>query len=373
MTPFSLLIKPVSADCNLECQYCFYKKTKKLYSVNTTVMTIATLETIVQKYLGMNFNISSLCFQGGEPLLLDPHIYYRIPDIFNKYANSEQILEISFQTNAVLITREWTKLFSLLHALVGVSLDGPQNIHDTYRYDSNGSGTFNSVMKGIDFLISGNIPFNLLSMITHKSCRNADSIYSFFLKEHFKWIQFIPCIEIDPVTRKLTPYSITSEEYGSFYSSLFDRWFENGYPDISIRLFEDILFFLVDGINISCTCKSLCDSHLIIEYNGDVYPCDFFVNNEWRIGNIQQHSLSELISHPLRIKFMNLKSEYAVHCTECKFYTLCHGGCMKHYLYFNLNNKIPNHLCNGFQMFLNYSYDRFLEIRNDIIKRRNEK
>ena len=125
-------------------------------------MTKSTFEMLLKKYLEMNFDISSLCFQGGEPLLTDINLFYFIPDIFDTYANNGQTLDISFQTNAVLITREWTRLFALLHALVGVSLDGPQGIHDAYRFSHNGSGTFNAVMKGIDYLREDNIPFNIL-------------------------------------------------------------------------------------------------------------------------------------------------------------------------------------------------------------------
>ena len=371
MKPFSLLVKPVAADCNLECRYCFYKKVKEIYPGNATRMTESTLEILLRKYLEMNFDVSSLCFQGGEPLLMDMNFYSLIPDLFDRYANNGQTLEISFQTNAVSITREWTRLFSLLHALVGVSLDGPKSINDAYRINDEGNGTFIDIMNGIDCLREDDIPFNILAMITNKSIGNADSIYKFYLNENFKWIQFIPCVEVDPHTNKLSSHSITSEEFGRFYSSLFDMWFENGYPDVSIRLFEDILFYLVDGVTISCNYKEKCDGYLLIEHNGDVYPCDFFVNSKWKIGNINNDSFPDLLTKPLRTKFMNLKSSLALHCRDCRYFDLCHGGCAKHYLHPAIFNKIPNHLCSGFYRFLDYTYSRFLEIREDIIRRRN--
>lgn len=367
MTPFSLLLKPVSAACTLECSYCFYKKTFGIYPGTANRMTGSTLEKVLQLYLEMGFDISSLCFQGGEPLLADVNFYYLIPELFDRYAASGQTLELSFQTNAVGITREWTRLFSLLHALVGVSLDGPRNIHDAYR----GDGTFDAVMKGIDHLRSDDIPINILAMITDKSIGNIDIMYDFFMERQFKWLQFIPCVEVDHLTKRLSAFSITSEGFERFYSSLFDRWFENGYPDVSIRLFEDILLYLVEGVVGSCTHKEMCDSHLVIEYNGDVYPCDFFVDRKWKLGNIHETPLSGLVRSPLRNKFMHLKSEYAAACSGCRYYALCRGGCTKHYLYSSICHVMPNHLCAGYYRFLDYTYGRFLELRDDILKRRN--
>jgi uncharacterized protein len=371
MNPVSLLIKPVSAECTLECQYCFYKKVHEMYPGTTKEMTKTTLETVLKQYLEMDFTVSSLCFQGGEPLQADMNLYYAVPELFDRYAGNGQTLEVSFQTNAVGITREWTSLFTLLHALVGVSLDGPKSIHDACRITSGGNGTFNTVMHGIDLLREDNIPFNILSMITDETIEHADSIYDFFLKQQFKWLQFIPCVEIDPVTDNLSACSITSDGFARFYSSLFDRWFENGYPDVSIRLFEDILFYLVDGAAVSCTHKETCDSYLVIEYNGDVYPCEFFVDREWKLGNLHEQSFSEVLNNPLRKKFMYLKTKYADHCTDCNYYALCHGGCTKHHLNGTIYHKMTNHLCAGYYRFLDYTYSRFLELRDDILKRRN--
>jgi len=370
MNPFSLLIKPVSATCNLECGYCFYRKTKEFYPARSTAMTAATLETLLKKYLEMRFDVSSLCFQGGEPLLADRDLYHRIPGIFNAHAESGQTLEVSFQTNATLITREWTTLFKHLHALVGVSLDGPAYIHDTARTAADGSGTFSAVMKGIDRLREEHVPFNILSMITPRSCGNAHAIYDFILREEFRWLQFIPCLTTATAKENNRDFLITGEEYARFYSSLFDRWFENGYPHISIRLFEDILFYLVDAIHVSCTFREKCDGYLVIEYNGDVYPCDFFVNNDWRIGNIHQHTLTDMLTNHTRSGFLRLKPAYAGHCRSCKYFGLCRGGCAKHYLYSGKENS-SNHFCNGFRRFLDHAYDRFLELRDDIIRRRN--
>jgi uncharacterized protein len=371
MKPFSLLIKPVSCDCTLECRYCFYKKTAACYPEHSTMMSKSTLEAILKQYLSLCFPVSSLCFQGGEPLLADPHLYHAIPELFDRYAHDGQTLEVSFQTNGVGITPEWTNLFALLHALVGVSLDGPENLHDAYRVTWGGNGTFTSVMNGIDLLRQDDIPFNILTMITDKSVGHADAIYTFFREQGFNWLQFIPCVETDLLTNELSEHSITGEGFERFYSTLFDRWFDNGYPDVSIRLFEDILFTLVDGVAGSCTHKPVCDGYLVIEYNGDVYPCDFFVDPAWYLGTIHRQPIAELLRHPLRLQFMQLKTEYASGCGNCKFNALCRGGCPKHYLYYNSCHTPRNHLCAGYHRFLDYTYDRFLELRDDILQRRN--
>jgi uncharacterized protein len=240
-------------------------------------------------------------------------------------------------------------------------------MHDAYR----GNGTFNAVMKGIDLLRSDDIPINILAMITDKSIGNADMMYDFFMECQFKWLQFIPCVEVDPLTNRLSAFSITGEGFERFYSSLFDRWFENGYPDVSIRLFEDILLYLVEGVPGSCTHKEVCDSYLVVEHNGDVYPCDFFVDRKWKLGNIHEASFSALLRSPLRRKFAHLKSGYAAACSDCRYYALCRGGCTKHYLYSSTYPAMPNHLCEGYYRFLDYTYGRFLELRDDILQRRN--
>lgn len=371
MHPFSLLIKPVSGDCSLDCRYCFYRTVKDCYPGSVHRMTPSTLATLLEKYLALRFDVSSLCFQGGEPLLMDIDFYHTLPELFSVHADNGQSLEVSFQTNGIGINREWVNLFTLLHALVGVSLDGPEQIHDAYRVTRSGNGTFGAVMKSIDGLRSSGIPFNILTMITEKSVGETDALYNFFLDEQLNWLQFIPCVEVDPVTKQLSACSITGEGFERFYSLLFDRWFEHGYPDVSIRLFEDILFHLVDGVTVSCTNRKTCDGYLVVEYNGDVYPCDFFVTPEWKLGTVHEYTFPALTQSPKRKRFMHKKKAFASHCSECKYFALCSGGCPKHYLYSGNENRLPNHLCRGYSRFLDYTWSRFLELRDDILKRRN--
>ena len=371
MHPFSLLVKPVSGDCTLACRYCFYRGVKEYYPGSVHRMTPSTLAAMMEKYLALRFDVSSLCFQGGEPLLMDVDFYHALPELFAAHAVGGQSLEVSFQTNGIGINREWVNLFSRLCALVGVSLDGPEQLHDACRMTCGGDSTFGAVMKGIDCLRTGGIPFNILTMITDKSAGQADILYDFFLDEQFNWLQFIPCVEVDPVTGQLSGFSISGEEFERFYSSLFDRWFENGYPDVSIRLFEDILFHLVDGVNVACTNRKTCDGYLVVEYNGDVYPCDFFVTPEWKIGSVHDSAFRALTESPVRKRFMDVKTAFVSHCGECKYSALCNGGCPKHYLYSTVDTRMPNHLCRGYYRFLDHTWSRFLELRDDILKRRN--
>ncbi|HBE04022.1 MAG: anaerobic sulfatase maturase [Spirochaetes bacterium GWF1_41_5] len=372
MKPFSLLIKPASALCNIDCTYCFYKRVLGVYPETEyqLKMSLSTAEALVEKFLGLKFPAVSLCFQGGEPLLMGLDFYRQIIEMEKKHGFPGQAVGNSFQTNAVLVNEEWAAFFRQYNMLLGVSLDGEEDLHDYYRKDYSGSGTFKKVMQGIRHLEAGNVEFNILSMLTPASAPRAVNTYKFLRSLGFNYLQFIPCLEEIPGAGKPAPFSLSSDDFLLFYKKLFDTWYENGYPHVSVRLFDDILSYILDGHRNSCAFQNACNSYFLVEHNGDVYPCDFFVYPEWKLGSIVNNSFDEIVKSDKRLKFAKLKSMAGRHCRECKYYTFCLGDCTKFRLFGGNNESHISALCPGFRDFLDYSFPRFLELSEDIKKRR---
>ncbi|MBD3322282.1 MAG: anaerobic sulfatase maturase [Chitinivibrionales bacterium] len=373
MKPFTLLVKPASGLCNIDCTYCFYKRVlDELYpeQSNALKMTPATAENMLRKYLQIGFDHNAICFQGGEPLLMGLDFYHKVIDYEKKYGTTGQTMGNSFQTNGLLITDEWASFFKKYSMLIGLSCDGPRKIHDHYRIDFAGKGTFDRVMASSDILRRNEVEFNILSMITSYSAAHGEDTWAFFREKGFNHLQFIPCLEIDPSTNRPAEFSITSEQYRDFHKRLFDLWFENGYPDVSIRLYDDILLYMLDGAHQGCCYREACDSYFLIEHNGDVYPCDFFAYDEWKLGNINTDDYISLAGSKIRHEFANRKRVVPPECTGCEFIDFCHCDCPRFRIFNRGNPATRSALCPGFREFLRYSKSRLLEIKNDVLKRR---
>ncbi|MBD3344589.1 MAG: anaerobic sulfatase maturase [Chitinivibrionales bacterium] len=375
MKPFTLLVKPASGLCNIDCTYCFYKRVlDELYPEKNDAlkMSPATAEKMIRNYLQCGFPHNAICFQGGEPLLMGLDFYHNVIEYEKKYGKTGQTIGNSFQTNGLLITDEWARFFKQYNMLNGLSCDGPRHVHDHYRLNFTGKGTFDNVMKAADIMHKNGVEFNILSMITAHSVQHLKEIWSFFRENNLNFLQFIPCLEIDPKTKKPAEFSVTGEQYRDFHKGLFDLWFENGYPDVSIRLYDDILMYMLDGAHQGCCFKEACDSYFLIEHNGDVYPCDFFAYDRWKLGNINNDDYVSLAGLRKRHEFANRKRVVPGGCRGCEFIDFCRCDCPRFRLFNNGNPSTRSVLCPGFREFLKYSRRRFVEIKEDILRRRAE-
>ncbi|MFC1504511.1 anaerobic sulfatase maturase [Spirochaetota bacterium] len=372
MQPFSLLVKPTSSLCNLDCTYCFYKRVTEVYprSDYAQKMALTTAENMIKKYLSFKFPAVSLCFQGGEPLLMGLDFYRAVIEFEKKYGFPGQAIGNSFQTNGVLIDKEWASFFKQYNMLIGISLDGEADVHDHYRRSSKGEGSHGTVMQAISTLSDAQVDFNILSMITSHSAKHIRETYTFFRKEGFNFLQFIPCLELIGGTEKIAEFSITGDEFGEFLKTLFDLWYDNGYPDVSIRMFDNILLYLINNEKHSCSFFNSCNTYFLIEHNGDVYPCDFFVFNEWKLGNINESDFRDMINSPKRHEFANMKSKVSNTCRECRYFKFCIGDCTRFRIFPHRSAVSVSYLCPGFKDFLAYTEKRFNELKKDVIKRR---
>lgn len=292
-------------------------------------MSLPVAKTLIRKTLLSNAQLNSFCWQGGEPTLMGLDFFREAVAFQKKYSRPGQVIENSMQTNGLLLDDQWCEFLRQENFLVGISLDGPAPIHDFYRKDRASKGTFKDVMKGIGLMKKHDVQFNILCLLTDRNIKSPAEIYNFFRSHDFKFLQFINCFEHDYASGFLKTFSVRGKETGEFYMKLFDEWFNNDFFHVSIRFFEDILLYLVDGVKASCCYNKECNSYLVVEHNGDCYPCDFFVFEEWRLGNLMESGIQTIMTSRLRAEFASLKADLPETCQECRIVSFCMGDCTR--------------------------------------------
>lgn len=325
----SLLIKPASAVCNLDCSYCFYldREADPYKELPARRMSEETLERLVDTYLFYSYPNATFAFQGGEPTLAGLPFFEKLIGFQKKYGRSGQSVSNALQTNGMLIDDNWSALFREYQWLLGVSLDGPVEIHDRYRFNKAGHGTFRQVMQGIETLKRNKVDFNILCVLSEANIGDAKKLYRFYKSHGLDNLQFIPLAEFQPDGSRF-PFTITPEQYGQFLLDLFEEW----WPDrrrVRIRFFDNLAESLAGQHPGNCTMHETCDSYVVVEYNGDIYPCDFFVERNWKLGNIGLDSWGEIARRTRRYQFAAKKTVAHPECQKCEYQSICHGGCPK--------------------------------------------
>ena len=362
----SLLVKPASYLCNISCEYCFYQRVHDLYHDGSLKMNSAMLEVVIKKTLAAGAAINSICWQGGEPLLMGLDFFREAVALQKKYAKPGQIIENSIQTNGLLLNDAWCEFFRNEHFLVGISLDGPYRIHDHYRKNHKNEGTFHEVMQGIALMKAHDVQFNILCLLTDQNIKLPLELYDFFRSHDFRFLQFINCFESDNTTGIWKEFSVRGRETGEFYIKLFDHWYKNDFFDVSIRFFEDILLYLVDGVKASCCYNHTCGSYVVVEHNGDCYPCDFFVAEEWKIGNLGNSDIMTIMNSPLNAEFAAMKSDIPNECIACALLPFCQGDCTRFRYRRDSGFANTSEYCTAIKMVYNHIKPHLPEIRNRV-------
>ena len=365
MKPFTLLVKPVSFDCNLRCEYCFYLRTGDLYLGKLHRMSDAVLEEMTRQMMSERFRETVFAWQGGEPTLAGVDFFRRAVDLQQKHGRSGQVVGNGLQTNATLIDDDWARFLAEFRFLVGVSIDGPKEIHNRYRRKPSGAETFHLVLRGLEKLRQAGVAVNAVVLVSRANVRRAALVYRFLRDQRFDFLQFIPCVERDPVTGRLSDFAVSGVEFGDFLLELFDAWKSDNPRNVSIRDFDAVRRCLLDGGHDLCTLGPSCDGYLLVEHTGDVYPCDFFVRPEWRLGNLLETSLAEMCDSPLRRKFSAMKSAPLKPCEGCEWVDFCHGGCMKDRLPLGDPATSVSELCAAWRRFLPQAVPFFRELAAD--------
>lgn len=370
MNPFSLLIKPVSADCNLRCTYCFYidhlKKIEKKPRMSDKV-----LETMISSYMQTNQkNIYSFGWQGGEPTLMGLGFWENVINLQKKYAPKGAVISNGLQTNGTLITDSLAKFFGEYKFLLGVSLDGPSYLHDYYRKTIGQTSTHNLVMRGIDILRKYRVEFNILILVNNVNVKRASEVYNYLKDKEFNYHQYIPCVEYDKFGNP-QPFSINGDEWGAFLCEIFDQWIKEDINRISIRLFDSILEYLVHGKYNVCYMGSDCCQYFVVEYDGNIYPCDFYVRDALLLGNVLEDKWEEIQKSPIYLQFGKNKSSWKEKCKKCSYLNICHGDCQKFRLGNPQNSHISSVLCEGWKKFYTHALTQ-LKLISENIKNGNK-
>jgi len=378
---FHVLTKPIGPICNLDCKYCFYLEKESLYpQVAKWAMRPEVLESYIRQYIETHDTPEvSFAWQGGEPTLLGLDYFRRVVELQKQYANGKRIAN-AFQTNGVLLNDAWAEFFHENQFLIGISVDGPRQLHDTYRVDKGGQPSFDRVMRGMEKLKQHNVDFNTLTTVHRANVESPLEVYQFLKECGSGFMQFIPIVErisnqatgdglhlVSPDfagSAQVAPWSVGPRQFGRFLCAIFDEWVRQDVGRYYVQLF-DVSLEMWAGMEASlCVFRPTCGAALAIEHCGDLYSCDHFVYPANRLGNIMESSLETLVTSEQQRQFGEAKeSTLPKYCRECDVRFACNGECPKHRFTTTPDGEPGlNYLCPGYKMFFHHidPYMRFM-------------
>jgi len=356
---FHILAKPTGAICNLDCKYCFYLSKEELYKGSTFRMTDEMLEEYIRQLIESHaVSEVTVAWQGGEPTLMGLDFFKRSIVYEKKYAKPGMKINNTIQTNGTLINDEWAAFFKENNFLVGLSIDGPREMHDFYRIDKQGEPTFDQVMRGLGFLQKHGVEWNALTTLHHANADHPVEVYRFLRDEcKAEFIQFIPIVErLEPSNETVSDRSVTAEQYGKFLVEVFEEWVKQDIAKVYVQMFDVALANWHGEPSGLCVHSKTCGGALAIEHNGDLYSCDHFVTPQNKLGNIKEKHMLELVGSDQQVKFGNDKFDtLPKYCRDCEVRFACHGGCPKD-RFIKTPDGEPglNYLCAGFKIFFNH-------------------
>jgi uncharacterized protein len=369
----SVLIKPAGPDCNLACRYCFYLDRARLFPDSSAHrMAPAVLEATVRQVMGRGPRQVSFGWQGGEPTLMGVEFFRHAVELQTRYGDG-RIVGNGLQTNGLLVDDEWCRFLRDARFLVGLSLDGPEHIHDHYRLGRSGRPTWRHVDEALRRMLDHDVDVNSLVVLTDYSVRFAREIYEFLKARGLTFMQFIPCVDPYPDDPdRLAPFAVSPEPLGAFLCELFDAWlgdFRDGEPTTSVRWFDSIFATYVGLSPPECSLLDECGTYVVVEHNGDVYACDFFVEPDWKLGNVLTGSLADMLHSPLQTRFGRRKSHLPHECRACPWLPHCRGGCPRE------RGGGPRHsgrsrLCEGYRMFFAHADARMKALADAWLRQR---
>lgn len=380
--PIYVMAKPVGAACNLRCGYCYYLEKSGLYDEASRLMSDDTLELFVREYIRAQTTPEVLfIWHGGEPLLRSRSFYERAIELQKHYADGRRV-DNCIQTNATLLDDEWCKFLGKHRFLVGVSIDGTREMHDAWRKTSNGESSFRDVVRGIRLLEKYGIEWNAMATVNAINVEHPLEFYRFFRDElECRYLQFTPVVERiskeDGVERlmhaeelggEVTPYSITAEQWGRFLCAIFDEWVRNDVGTTFVQLFDTTLANWVGAPSGVCTMSKYCGHSAVVEHNGDVYSCDHFVFSEYRLGNIKESSLIDMMYGAKQREFGAKKhTSLPSKCRRCRYEFACHGECPRNrFLATEDGESGLNYLCEGYYAFFDHASEAMEYMRREL-------
>jgi len=364
MPPISVLIKPASGSCNMRCLYCFYcDEMENRATQQYGVMREQTLESVIKKALRAADGRCSFAFQGGEPTLAGLEFFKKAVALQKTYNTRGLQVENALQTNGFALTQEWASFFKEHNFLIGLSLDGTEAVHDRFRRDLKGSGTFHRVMAAAKLLQEHGVQFNILTVVNAETAKHGREIYQFFREQGFEWLQFIPCL--DPLQGGRQDYSLTAEAYGQFLCDVFSLWYKDRLRGTapSIRTFDNWIGMLLGYPPEECGMCGQCAAYFCVEADGSAYPCDFYVLDEYRLGSFETDTVQKMNEVRRELRFVQQSLAVPQQCRECRWYALCRNGCRR------ARENGVNRFCEGYKLFFSRCGEQLATLAKRAAKR----
>ncbi len=382
---FHVMAKPIGSACNLDCTYCFYLHKEDLLSQNRGQrMDEKMLDFYIEQYIeGQDGDEIVFSWQGGEPTLLGLDYFKTIVALQKKYQPEGVVIQNDLQTNGVALNDEWCAFLKENNFLVGLSIDGPRDLHDKYRLSRSGKPTFDRVMAAVERLKKHGVPFNALAVVNRDNAKRPLDVYRFLTQElGATYIQFTPCVEpadftttaphfnnqLPPVSGAacakpghpdsiVTDWSVDPEDWGRFLTATFEEWVNNDLGRVQVNLFETAVAQTMGMESQMCVTAEFCGKGVALEHDGSVYSCDHYVYPEYQLGNLNQDYLPNLVFSERQKEFgMGKKKTLPKHCTNCRYLKLCWGECPKNRLVRTPDGEMGlNYLCPGIKAFFNYA------------------
>lgn len=361
MNRLFILLKPSSSLCNMHCKYCFYEDIANIREIKSYgFMSEETMFNIIDKSFEVVKNgIIHFAFQGGEPTLIGINYFHSFIEYVKQKNINNVNVSYSIQTNGFCIDDEWAKLFFNNQFLVGLSFDILKDIHNNYR-TKDSKGTYDIVLNAKNLFDKYNVEYNILTVLTSKLSNYAKEVYESIKANNIKYIQFIPCLSDLNSNNKYDDFSIKPKEFANFYNTIFPMWENDILKEdyVSISFFDNIAELLAGYPATVCGMNGICNNHLVIEGNGNVYPCDFYCIDKYYSGNINTDSIMNIIANQKRIGFISQEKKANIKCKTCKFNRLCNGGCKRMYNSIYIDN---DNFC-GMENFLDKNINSIIKI-----------
>lgn len=349
--------------CNLRCTYCFYEdesenRNQKCYGIMSWETTDALIASAVEATA--KGAMISIGFQGGEPTVAGLDYFRHFIEEEKKYPERQFIHSI--QTNGYALNEEWAQFLYENNFLVGLSVDGYKDLHDLHRKTPSGEGSFDRISQNLEILKKYNVEFNALCVVTNQCTERPHRVYNRLKDMGFRYLQFIACLDPIGVERGSQPYSLTPEDYGRFLCATFDDWYRDWKEGhfTSVRQFDDYIHIMTGVMPSSCAALGRCGTYLVVEADGGLYPCDFYVLDDYLLGNINSMSVLDAIASPRAIEFRSDNGRLPEDCKSCKWFRVCHGGCKKD---ISIGGRGPeNYFCQSYRFLFEYASERLVEV-----------
>lgn len=365
MPPINVLMKPSSSLCNMSCRYCFYcDEASKREQDSYGFMSEETLKNIIRKTLPRAEYAISYAYQGGEPTLRGLAFFEKAVSLQKQYNQNGVRVFNALQTNGYAIDQDWGEFLSRNDFLVGLSIDGTKEIHDALRHDKNGGGTYDRVLRAVEVLDRYRVRYNILTVVTSEIARNARTVYQAYRKRGWHYQQYIACLDPLDGAHGASPFALTPEDYGYFLTELFQLWAADdgkGSPPY-IRQFDNYIGLAAGIPAEACDQRGTCGIQYVVEADGGVYPCDFYMLDEYRLGNFNQDRLDQIDSARERIGFVERSRKLDPACRSCRFYLLCQGGCQRHRDFDPVEGVYKNFFCQSYRIFFENCFDKIMEL-----------